>query len=69
MPPDDVLELTNRLNDLIRSATDPREALARIIDQFGAQRVAEEARIAFASWRSQVDFIEETLNELLAERR
>ena len=65
---DDLMALSRRLDELIRASDDPREALADLVREFGAQRTAEEARIVFGSWRSRIDLVEDTLRRVLAEQ-
>jgi hypothetical protein len=62
---EDMLALTRRLDDLVRSADDPGATLVELLRQYGDQRVAEEAAIVFASWRSRIDLVEEVLRSLL----
>ena len=68
MAQDELTALTRRLDELIRSSDDPREALADLVREYGAQRTAEEARIVFGSWRSRIDLVEDTLRQSLAEQ-
>ena len=62
---DDVLALSRQLDEIIRGGDEPREPLAELVRQHGGERVAEESRIVFASWRSRVDLVEEVLRGLL----
>ena len=68
MVPDDPMAIERRLGALITSSEEPRGALAALVREFGAARTGQEARIVFASWRSRIDLVEETLEEVLAEQ-
>ncbi|OGO52937.1 MAG: hypothetical protein A2148_06755 [Chloroflexi bacterium RBG_16_68_14] len=68
MAQDELIALSRRLDELIRSSDDPGEALADLVREYGAQRTAEEARIVFGSWRSRIDLVEDTLRQVLAEQ-
>jgi hypothetical protein len=58
---EDLLALSRRLDELVRSTSDPSGTLAELVRRYGEERVFEEARIVFASWRSRIDLIEELL--------
>ena len=65
---DDLMALSRRLDELIRASDDPREALRHLLREHGRERTAQEARIVFASWRSRIDLVEDTLRQVLAEQ-
>ncbi len=67
MPEDDVMAISRRLDELIRSAGDPRQALVELVRKHGSERSAQDARVVFGSWRSRIDAVEETLRVVLAE--
>jgi hypothetical protein len=59
--------LANELDELIRGTGDARQVLRRLAQEHGLEETAQVARIVFGSWRSQIDLVEETLNEIVAE--
>jgi hypothetical protein len=67
MEQDDLMAINRRLDELICSSEDPREALADLVRAHGPKKTAEEARIGFGSWRSRIDLVEDTLREVLSE--
>ena len=60
-------KLTSELDDLIRGTGDARQVLRRLAQEYGLDETAQVARIVFGSWRSRIDLVEETLNEIAAE--
>lgn len=69
MAQDDLLAIERRLSALITSSEEPRAPLIALVQEFGAERTAQEARIVFGSWRSRIDLAEEVLQQVLAEHR
>ncbi len=67
MAEDDVMAISRRLDELIRSTEDPREALVEFVREYGPERTAQDARIVFGSWRTRIDLVQETLRVVLAE--
>ena len=63
----DDLAITRRLDELLRTSDDPREALVELVREHGPERTAWVARIAFGSWRSRIEGVEEILKQVLAE--
>ena len=67
MEQDDLMAVSRRLDELLRTSDDPREALVELVREHGPERMAEEARIVFGSWRTRIDRMEEILRQVLAE--
>ncbi len=67
MDQDDLMAISRRLDELLRTSDDPRDALVELVREHGPERTAEEARIVFGSWRTRIDWVEEMLREVLAE--
>ena len=67
MEQDDLMAVSRRLDELFRTSDDPREALVELVREHGPERMAEEARIVFGSWRTRIDRMEEILRQVLAE--
>ena len=67
MEQDDLMAISRRLDELLRTSDDPREALVELVREHGPERTAEEARIVFGSWRTRIDRVEEMLRQVLAE--
>ncbi len=61
------MAISRRLDELSRSAGDPRQALVELVREYGPERTAQDARIVFGSWRTRIDLVEETLRVVLAE--
>ena len=59
-------KLANELDELIRGTGDARQVLRRLAQEHGLEETAQVARIVFGSWRSRIDLVEETLNEIVA---
>lgn len=66
MEQDDLMAVSRRLDELLRSSDDPGEALVELVREHGPERTAEEARIVFGSWRTRIDRVEEMLRQGLA---
>lgn len=60
-------KLISELDDLIRGTDEPGQVLRRLAQEHGLDETAQVARIVFGSWRSRIDQVEETLNEIVAE--
>ena len=60
-------KLISELDNLIRGTDDPRQVLRRLAQEHGPEETAQLARIVFGSWRSRIDLVEDTLNEIVAE--
>lgn len=60
-------KLISELDDLIRGTDDPGQVLGRLAQEHGLDETVQVARIVFGSWRSRIDQVEETLNEIVAE--
>ena len=60
-------KLISELDDLIRGTDDPGQELRRLAQDHGLDETAQMARIVFGSWRTRIDLVEETLNEIVAE--
>ncbi len=60
-------KLISDLDELIRHTDDPGQVLRRLAQEHGLEETAQVARIVFGSWRSRIDLVEETLNEIVAE--
>ena len=67
MEQDDLMAVSRRLDELLRTSDDPREALVELVREHGPERTAEEARIVFGSWHTRIDRMEEILRQVLAE--
>lgn len=67
MDQDDLMAISRRLDELLRTSDDPRDALVELVREGGPKRIAEEARIVFGSWRTRIDSVEEMLRQVLAE--
>ena len=67
MEQDDLMAINRRLDWLLRTSDDPREALVELVREHGPERTAQEARIVFGSWRTRIDGVEEMLKHVLAE--
>ena len=67
MEQDDLMAIVNRLDQLIPTSEEPREALAELVREHGSEKTLRAARIAFGSWRTRIDWVDETLHRVLAE--
>ncbi len=67
MDQDDLMAISRRLDELLRTSDDPRDALVELVREDGPKRTAEVARIVFGSWRTRIDRVEEMLRQVLAE--
>ena len=67
MEEDELMAISRRLDELLQTSGDPREALVELVRQHGPERSAEVARIVFGSWRTRIDRVEEILKQVLAE--
>lgn len=67
MEQDDLMAIVNRLDQLIPTLEEPREALVELVREHGPEKTLRAARIAFGSWRTRIDWVEETLRRVLAE--
>ena len=65
---DDLIAISRRLDELIQSSAEPREALAELVRAYGSEQTRRTARIVFASWRSRIDLVEDTLRQIIAEQ-
>ena len=60
-------KLISELDNLIRGTDEPGQVLRHLAQEHGLDETAQVARIVFGSWRSRIDLVEETLNEIVAE--
>ena len=61
------LAIIHRVDELLRTSDDPREALVELVREHGPERTAQVARIVFGSGRTRIDAVEEVLKHVLAE--
>ncbi len=67
MEEDELMAISRKLDELLQTSGDPREALVELVRKHGPERSAEVARIVFGSWRTRIDRVEEILKQVLAE--
>lgn len=67
MEQDDLMALSRKLDELLRTEEDPREALLELVREHRPKRTMEEARIVFGSSRTRIDTVEEMPRQVLAE--
>ncbi len=61
------MAISHRVDELLRTSDDPREALVELVREHGPERTAAVARIVFGSGRTRIDAVEEVLKHVLAE--
>lgn len=69
MSQDDPMAISRRLDELITTTREALPALREIVAEHGLDRTVQDARIVFASWRSRIDHVEATLDEIVAQHR